>query len=310
MGSDETAIRPATLTDLDSIAQLIWQQNTADYGVSSMTPERLRGAWDNLDLKKDTWVVTFADDIPVAYCQADSSDDEIFVAIYVADGQPKESIALTLLRLVESTVPTEGDNIPVILTRVSSKNPALMRVFESAGGYHNYLSFLMMETHLTEPPKAAQWPPNVTVRPFNPDQDAQITYEVDEAASRDKGYSTLMTFEQWSKRMNLNGEGFDPSLWFLACHGEQIVGNALNYYDTKTQTGWVDHLGILRAWRKQGIGEALLLHSFAAFYRRGIYHIQLNVDSASLTNAPRLYEKVGMHTAQQYHYYRKVSQGV
>lgn len=305
MTSTGFPIRAATLADLEPLARLIWQQNTADYSVSTMTVERLRDTWDKLDLEKDTWVIDASEGTPVAYCQAERSEDEVFLSIYVAPDQPIEAIATALLRRAEATVPTEGENPPMILTRISSKNAALVRVFETADGYHNYLSFLMMEIHMTAPPKAAQWSQGVAVCHFNPDTDVQATYEVDEAASQDKGYANPMSFEQWSKRMNLNGDGFDASLWFLACQGEKVVGNALNYYDSKTDTGWIDHLGVSRDYRNQGIGEALLLHSFAEFYRRGIPRVRLNVDSASLTNAPRLYEKVGMHTAQQYHYYRK-----
>lgn len=298
-------VRAATLADLDSLARLIWQQNTADYGASTMTPERLRDTWDKLDLENDTWVVQHEEGEPVAYCQAERSDDEVFLSLYVAVDPSAESMATALLRCAEATVPTKGENPPAILTRISGKNTALMHVFESAGGYDNYLSFLMMDIRMTEPPKEAKWSPGISVRQFNPEADSQMTYEVDEAASQDKGYANPMSFEQWSKRMNLNGEGFDASLWFLACQGEKMVGNALNYYDAKTGAGWIDHLGVLRDYRKQGIGQALLLYSFAEFYRRGITHVRLNVDSASLTNAPRLYEKVGMHIAQQYHYFRK-----
>ena len=59
------------------------------------------------------------------------------------------------------------------------------------------------------------------------------------------------------------------------------------------------------AWRGQGIGLALLQQSFATFFARGITKIKLNVDSGSLTNAPRLYEKAGMKTVQTYHIFSK-----
>ena len=100
----------------------------------------------------------------------------------------------------------------------------------------------------------------------------------------------------------------DPHYWYLACHEKEIVGVALNFLDNKTNIGWIDHLGVRRNWRNQGIGKALLLHSFRKFYKDDIKHIKLNVDSESLTNAPQLYEKVGMSTVQQYHvYYKEVT---
>jgi len=103
----------------------------------------------------------------------------------------------------------------------------------------------------------------------------------------------------------MDRETFDPGLWFLACQENELVGVALNLYNKETDTGWVDHLSVRRAWRRKGIGKALLLHSFGEFYRRGIRQLKLSVDSKSLTNAPRLYESVGMKTIQQYHIYTK-----
>ena len=43
-----------------------------------------------------------------------------------------------------------------------------------------------------------------------------------------------------------------------------------------------------------GLGEALLLHSFAEFRRRGYSRATLGVDATSPTGATRLYERAGM----------------
>ena len=105
--------------------------------------------------------------------------------------------------------------------------------------------------------------------------------------------------------MSLSAAEFDPALWFLACSQDEIVGVALSFYSQATHTGWIDHLGVRQQWRNKGIGKALLLHSFGDFHRRGIDRVRLSVDSKSLTNAPRLYERAGMRTVQQYHIYKK-----
>ena len=107
--------------------------------------------------------------------------------------------------------------------------------------------------------------------------------------------------------MSLHQETFDPTLWFLASSKDEIVGVALNLYSPETDTGWVDHLGVLRHWRKRGVGTALLRHSLGEFYRRGIRRVRLSVDAKSLTDAPRLYERAGMQTVQRYHIYTKES---
>jgi ribosomal protein S18 acetylase RimI-like enzyme len=45
---------------------------------------------------------------------------------------------------------------------------------------------------------------------------------------------------------------------------------------------------------RQGLGEALLLHSFLAFRERGLTRATLGVDASSPTGATRLYERAGM----------------
>jgi len=105
--------------------------------------------------------------------------------------------------------------------------------------------------------------------------------------------------------MGMDRESFDPSLWFLALQGNEIVGLVLNVYAHETNTGWVDHLGVRPAWRNKGIGKSLLLHAFGEFHRRGVRRVRLSVDSKSLTGAPRLYQSAGMKTIQKYRIYKK-----
>jgi ribosomal protein S18 acetylase RimI-like enzyme len=69
--------------------------------------------------------------------------------------------------------------------------------------------------------------------------------------------------------------------------------------------GWVGTLGVRRAWRKRGLGEALLLHSFGEFYKRGMKTIGLGVDAENPTGATRLYKKAGMSVAAEYVIYEK-----
>ncbi len=54
-------------------------------------------------------------------------------------------------------------------------------------------------------------------------------------------------------------------------------GCSLNRY--RMGIGWIRTLGVRRQWRKHGLGEALLLHSFGEFYRRGMKTIGLGVDA-------------------------------
>jgi ribosomal protein S18 acetylase RimI-like enzyme len=110
------------------------------------------------------------------------------------------------------------------------------------------------------------------------------------------------SFEDWEQAM-LQRDGFDPTLTFMAFDGNEVAGVAVNRY---RDIAWVGQLAVRRAWRKRGVGLALLLQSFNEFYRRGDRVVGLGVDAQSLTGATRLYEKAGMHVTKRYDTYEKV----
>jgi ribosomal protein S18 acetylase RimI-like enzyme len=90
-------------------------------------------------------------------------------------------------------------------------------------------------------------------------------------------------------------ETFVPSLWFLALAGDELAGFSLCRRDsTDPAAGYVELLGVRRPWRRHGLGEALLRHSFQAFRERGWTRGTLGVDASSPTGATRLYERAGM----------------
>lgn len=283
--------------DLEAVCALMAAQNLHDFGDPIITTESLLARWQSMRFDTQT-CMAFADGELNGYAELREGDSPF---IYLAD-RNNIDLAFQLLMVMEDFA--KNNRVAELVTQVSAKNPTLLELF-LLSGYHSDLSFLIMELRMSEPPALPEWPQEIQVRCFVPNQDEQATFQADEEASKDKGYHQPLDFESWSVRMGLQRERFDPELWFLACEGDQIAGVALNYFDSHAETGWVDHLGVRRTWRRRGIGKALLLHSFGEFYRRGIKHIKLSVDSKSLTGAPRLYERVGMQTVQQYHIYKK-----
>ena len=106
----------------------------------------------------------------------------------------------------------------------------------------------------------------------------------------------------WKLR-KLEREEFDASLWHIAWDGDQIAGHAQTRF--RNGVGWIGNLGVRRPWRKRGLGEALLLHAFNEFYKRGMPKIGLSVDASNPTGATRLYQKVGMKVAVEHVLYEK-----
>ena len=294
------SVRPARLSDIDAVYGIIAKQNLHDYGNTPRTKDDILKTWQGLNLEKDTFTA-FANGILAGYAELLDNDSPF---IYLADANNID-LAFQLLTILEEQAIARKKGPINLFTRISEKNNTLLQLF-AANGYKSNLSFLIMELNLNEIPTPLQWPVGITIRQFIKGEDEQITYQTDEEASKDKGYHDPLSYEDWVKRMGMDKESFDPNLWFLACEVNEITGIALNMFDKESNVGWVDHLSVRQAWRKRGIGKALLLHSFGEFYRRGIHQIKLSVDSKSLTNAPHLYKSVGMQTVQQYHIYRKI----
>jgi mycothiol synthase len=293
------SVRPAAPTDIEEVYALIAKQNTLDYGSASKTMDDLKRSWQILNLEDDT-CMAYANGKLAGYAELLDNDSPF---IYLQD-RNNIDLAFQLLTILEKKAAHRKKDRVNMFTRVSENNKTLLHLFAS-NGYKSDLSFLIMEFVMEQSPPQPEWIDGISVRRFIKNQDEQATYHADEESSADKGYHDPLSYEGWVKRMRMDQESFDPDLWFLACQDQEIVGVALNLYHKESDTGWVDHLGVRRAWRKRGIGKALLLHSFGEFYKRGICRIKLSVDSKSLTNAPRLYESVGMSTVQQYHIYRK-----
>ncbi len=293
------SVRPARASDIETVFDLVAAQRTIDFGNAMISMDDLQKRWESFDLENDT-VTAFSDGQLAGYAELRGGDSPF---VYLAD-RNNIDLGFQLLSLLEQKAAARAKETIQLLTQISEKNQPLLQLFASKG-YRSNLSFLIMELSLSERAEPARWAEGIRVRTFERGVDEQVTYQIDEEAGKDKGYHSPLSYEGWVKRMGMERDDFDPSIWFLACAGNDVVGVALNAHDRELETAWVDHLSVQREWRNKGIGKALLLYSFGEFYKRGIKTVKLSVDSQSLTNAPRLYESVGMKVVQQYHIYKK-----
>jgi ribosomal protein S18 acetylase RimI-like enzyme len=130
-----------------------------------------------------------------------------------------------------------------------------------------------------------------------------VLYEVDQASfAEDWGFRPT-SFESFNEE--LRGEDWDPSLVFLAEAGEETVGHVVSFlFETR---GHVGILGVLKEWRRRGIGRSLLRRSFAELAGRGMPEVRLGVDAQNVHGAVALYEGVGMSVHRRYDTVLRVS---
>jgi mycothiol synthase len=173
--------------------------------------------------------------------------------------------------------------------------------FVTARGYRPIRASYTMEIELSEdPPAVPAALEGIEIRPYRHPEDEGRTYEAQEESFEDHWDHNPQPIETW-REFGVKQTNFDPSLWFLALAGVEVAGLSLNFAERSGDPGygWVGTLGVRRAWRRRGLGEALLRHSFRALHERGQRRVRLAVDAESLTGATRLYERAGMRVIRQ-----------
>jgi len=311
--TSDLRLRSAQWADLNAVAQLIYTvwEDDGDVTMAS-TPEDLTISWQKagFQLERDTFVIETVDGRIVGF---DQFDNQYRHAILDAEGyvHPEfkgRGIGTALLRAAEKRAHeemlfAEPDVRMSLRSPINNRDHAAHDLHQKEG-YHPLRYYWRMEINLTAPPAPAYFPEGIELRPFVKEQHAQAVLDAQNESFRDHWGNHDEEYEQWAAR-KFGRAAFDPSLWIIAWDGPsgEIAGFSQNRY--RGGIGWIGTLGVRRPWRKRGLGEALLLHSFGDFYKRGMNTIGLGVDSQNPTGATRLYQKVGMHAVSEFAFYEK-----
>jgi mycothiol synthase len=299
-------IRPARQDDVDAIHNLTAACDLADFGTAEgYSVEELRDEWAALDMDRATWVVEAPSGEIVGYAYIrDRRHVRLDVEGYVHPDHFGKGIGTGLVRASEDRarehLPLAPEGARVMLHNwINGRNAAACALLEREG-YAPARYFLRMETELgeVEPPS---WPEGIAVRAFARGTDERRFFDASEEAMADHWGHVPIPFEEWTQRRM--GETFDPALWFVADEDGEPAGVMLG--SVSEGIGWVDTLAVRRPWRQRGLGMALLRHAMEVFRERELTRMALGVDAASPTGATRLYERAGMHVAQQHATYGK-----
>jgi ribosomal protein S18 acetylase RimI-like enzyme len=301
--------RAATLEDLAAALQLIQAYEMRHYGSVETSLDELRARWTapNLSLEADSRVVFGQDGRLLAYLLLEHSKHaKYYLLCRMQPDYRDPRLGEYLLTLAETWARERIDQAePGVRVTLSASLPGSdeegRQLYERAG-LQDVRRFWEMEIEFAAAPPAPNWPADIKLRPYVPGRDERPAFELLDSAFQDHWGHIPNRFAEW-KHWTVERPHFDPSLWFIAYQGEQMVGGAFCYLEE--QRGWVDDLAVLRAARGQGLGMALLLHAFGEFYRRGLRKAGLGVDSQNLTGALRLYQRAGMHRVQENVSYEK-----
>lgn len=314
---DGYVMRPPTLDDLDATVELFNICAQDLLGVRKFSVSGIRSEWltPGVDLQRDFRLVLTTQGEIVGYYEVwdlDAPHTRVDCWGRVHPQHCGKGIGSTLLAWVEERAQLALLKAPPearvsLRAWVPSIQESALQLFQGMGYVvvrHNLRMVIDLDQQPLEMPV---WPAGITVRPMKVGLEERAMLETVRDSFRDHWGYVMRPLDdelaRW-KHMIETDEECDPSMWFAALDGEQIIGTSLCYLkvDDDPEMGWVGTLGVRRPWRRQGIARALLLHSFQELYRRGQHKVGLGVDAQSLTGATRLYLKAGMHPDPKHQY--------
>lgn len=286
-------LRPPRDDEFDAMLELMNAHQLAAFGEADATASDLRN-WltaPSVDVGRDVRVLE-RDGRLVAYADVDSSREEPPVwwcDVKVAPDAEAGEVVPELVAWLDARA--ETGRLRVWTSETDSRITSAFAALGFEPVRHSY----RMEIDLATGPSAPVWPDGIAVRNATADDHRPIHEAVVEVW-RDTSDHYEETFEEWA-HWNVERESYDPSLWFLAHADGELAGFAIcRQDDIDDSAGYVGLLGVRRPWRRQGLGEALLLRALEAFRKRSWTRGTLGVDASSPTGATRLYERAGMRT--------------
>ena len=151
-------------------------------------------------------------------------------------------------------------------------------------------------------------PGGVEVRPVEPEH-LRLIFDASNEAFRDHwGYipDPWVAFEGF-----IQSPDYDPSLWRVAWHDDQVVGMVLSFIDKDEneiygrKRGYTENICVRRPWRKQGVAKALIASSLKALKEAGMNEAGLGVDAENISGALNLYKSMGFQVVKRLTIYRK-----
>jgi mycothiol synthase len=284
-------VRPATVADAPAINALVVAMDEAIQGWSDSSEADLLEWWRLLDLERDSWVVEDGSlaAYAVVFPHANSGD----IDGYVHPDRKGIGLGSWLVSRCEERVRERG--LPTAHAWALEADVDARRFFE-ARGYREARRFYRMLVEHEAPPPEPEWPPGFGADTFKPEDARAVHAALAEAFAGEWSYVSL-PYERWVE-LRVEAPDFDPTLWFIVRDGDEIAA-VLRADPERTGAGWIGAIGVLKPWRRRGLGLALLRHAFAEFYRRGQPRVALGVDAENPTGATRLYERAGMHVAYE-----------
>ena len=247
----------------------------------------------------------------VAHDELMSGEFQVLLIINVEPGIHDLSVEDRLLRRMlerAETVITEraGDRAILVKTSAKERHPGLRTAAEALGFRHSRSGAELIRPSVDDVPDIPL-PLGFEIRPIAPDDRAmhRRIYDAGKRAFADTYGEEVPSdgeFERW-----LGGPTFDPTLWQVAFHGDEIAGQILNFMDEQRTEddwiGWTEAISVQPEHRRRGLARALLAASIRRVAEAGATRTALGVDLQNPNEAATLYQSMGYEIVALDHEY-------
>ncbi|MFF0313568.1 GNAT family N-acetyltransferase [Micromonospora sp. NPDC005252] len=294
-----TTRRP-TLDDVPAILAVVHAADTFAIGHPDFDAEDVEQSLTapSFDPTRDSWLALDPDGTVVAWATVDNPTGvgREFVEVYVDPERAATLRAPLLARQLDRVAERAAERrLPALTVRCAVFAPERDWARDlRAAGFTVAKRYVRMRRPLADLPTEPSPPPGVTVRPVRPDDEAELRefHRIHDVAFGDTPDHEPLSYERWRARI---GDVTAWDEWFVAEVDGALAG-ALQSSDQALdqQQGWVKSLSVLPAYRRRGVGAALLRRAFARYAQKGRESAGLGVDLTNPTTPLSLYESVGL----------------
>ena len=314
--------RPLRLSDAERCAEIATAV-AADYGIKQQFEAQsfvLEWQKPNFNLEKSSTCVINGDGLLIAFAALWATAEtpvHPWLNWHVDLEHRGKGLSARLLQWAdeqgEAVIPCCPDNARVSIKCGAHRGHAYIEGALLTAGYVPHRVYNEMRITMSERPTRQPYPEGISIRPYDHEADLPVLVDVVRDSFADHyGYieesfeKELADFKHWLD----NDPYFDPALVLLAVDDAcGVVAGCLlglTQEPREPEAGYIDIVGVRRAYRRRGLASALLKHSFTQYWDRDTQSVGLEVDGESLTNAVALYERVGMRVHRELVSYEKV----
>jgi mycothiol synthase len=306
--------RAGTKADIDGFYNVYRMEHIESFGSFGMTHEDLLAEWDfpNFDMAQHTQFVFTPEGEMVAFAELRAwRDIPVRPALYgyVMPEHRGKGIGSKLIewgiKQAEVFIPLIPDHARLVLQAFSNLKDGQKLLEEY--GFNCVRESYLMSIELKEGLPKPEFAPNfrlvrMSEHPVLADfiRIYQETFKDHRGGMEEPLEAALARWERI-----IEAGDFPPENFVLVKDGDEDAAILImaNKSDEDPNQGYIQTLGTMPNYRKQGLGTNLLYLAFEHFRAMGKSKAGLSVDGASLTGAHKLYQKVGMTIDMVYNAY-------